>query len=215
MFQARTLLVAGTLVFGLWPSCGTAAEPQLLTLADGVVSAAKIGELKTLPLSPGARELRIWPGFESGTILPSSMLQIRVDQAGTATGTLWLYHPNDVKWSSRKSKRQFNRQFQSQCVAVSAGNAVTTCMAKIRKDFDWNALYTKLVLLDVWTNPDQSELPPIHDGVLDGAAIVVEARTSTSYRRYRYSNPQFRDQPAAQKAAQIMKAASEIQPSTD
>jgi hypothetical protein len=205
---ALTTLIAGAC---LSPIRCIASEPEMLKLADAMTSAAQIGTLQAARLPAGSRELRIWPGSYMGTMLPESMLQVRIDSAGNVTGTLWLYYPSDVTWSNRKEEDQFSRTFRKKCAAVSEGRRVTTCKSKASSSTDWATLYRKLESLDVWTNPDQSELPG-RDPVLDGVALIVETRSGESYRRYHFTNPGFRDHQAARNASEIMRAVGELRP---
>jgi hypothetical protein len=121
-----------------------------------------------------------------------------------------VHFPHDLSYiDDLKERHRARREWTHGCTGLKRGKEEDVCLAKFRKDPDWNSLLARLVSHRVATLPDESTLPS-RNTVLDGVAMVVEIRTSDHYRAYEYSNPSFRDLPETKDATQIMTAVYEI-----
>jgi hypothetical protein len=187
-------------------------KPFLLQFTNSAATAAGIGVLKDAALPEGEKEIRIWIGF--GIIEPNAMLRMRVDSSGTVTGDVLLYFSHDygrriLDGSTAGEALEMWSNVVRGCGEVREGAVDDACFVKHRRQIDWRAVHASLLNLGLESLPDQDDLPDDNVEVFDGVAMVVEVRQGAHYRAYHYSNPGFHEQPEAQAAMDIIKAASD------
>lgn len=191
--------------------------PEFAEAIDPVARVARLPRMRPIAEQRSQRELRLWKGF--GIAIPMQLLRVMV-QDGRVSGELW-------HWADATMPRPLDRAVgipdvdriptwlrrEFGCGTVMADTVrgrygsddevVFACRVRLPASFDWSAVLRALETHDVWTLPDESEVPQSGGIVNDGVGLVVEAWNGRRYRSYHYGNPDL--QPSAEaKHAQTM-----------
>jgi hypothetical protein len=162
--------------------------------------------LKEHALPRGSRELRIYTGLVIG--YPHSALIVRETRGPrpTVTGRLVQYWPvNDTAFDrGHDSEALYADAVAGRCDEPRRGRKAIACAVRFTREPDWRALLRTLDSLNAWNLLDASKVPS-RGMMLDGWAIRVEARRDTSYRQYRYQNPQVYRPPEGPAATMMMR----------
>lgn len=169
---------------------------------DPVVSALRIPPLRDMDLEENSKEIRIWAGV--GTGIPKSLYIISKND-NNIDGELILYwSTNDIKRKpiGESSHDRMVYYLTGSCENFTLTDEVGYCSALFQEIPNWEQIYQKVTEVGIWNLPDESELPS--DGIVsDGWGLVVELHDSNQYRTYKYSNPDTRPWPEAEKADEI------------
>jgi hypothetical protein len=174
---------------------------------DEAVSALDLTPLRDTKLARGEREVRVWTQIELGD--PKRMVRVR-DAGGRITGEGVFYWGSSPPDTSRGKKPVQPAQdivaynHAGTCGAIRARGEMSACRVRYTSAPDWRSILRDAERAGLWTIPDPSTLP--NDGImtLDGWTIVVELRTSDSYRTYRYNSPEAHPKwPSAAQAIRI------------
>jgi len=159
--------------------------------------------MRTTPLPPGVREIRIYEGLVIG--YPHSGLIVR-EQNGQVTGRLFRYWPrNDTAFTEKIDfEASYEKDEVHRCGPPVRGKEASVCTVRFTREPDWRALLSDLDRLRAWDLPDESRVPK-SSNVIDGWVIRVEARRDTTYTRYQYHNPDVYQPPYGPSAHQIMR----------
>ena len=172
---------------------------------DEAVSSLDLKPLRDTKLARGEREVRVWTQIELGD--PKRMARVR-DVGGRIEGEGVFYWA--VSDSNRAEKPGQPREDivaynnAGTCGAIRVREEMAACRLRYVSVPDWRAILRQSEGAGLWTIPDPSTLP--NDGImtLDGWTVVVELRTSDSYRAYRYNSPEAHPQwPSAAQAIRI------------
>lgn len=186
-------------------ACGGAALPDLAGKAglpdaswvntyfatfDRVVAAAGLRPLRDARLAPGEREVQVWIGAALG--YPRDLYRV-VERGDTVEGELIRYWPvsRDIPPDpSDPSLHQWMVEFErGRCDGFTRRNGYGVCRALFTRPPDWAAVLREAGAAGLWTLPDPSALSGPRWMTIDGAAIVVELRTDSTYRAYHYHFP--------------------------
>ena len=177
------------------------SERETLDLVSRV---ARLPVLRVHPPGQGRRELRLWVG--GGIGIPEDLIRLTIDgervqgqvvryviqtlpdrevdprwRAFMDSVPDWLRHTFGCGEVSTDTLRHSGAQqgYRSELVAV--------CTSHYPREPDWRALLRELEAHQVWTLPDESELPSIANVVsVDGGGVTVEAWDGGRYHTYTY-----------------------------
>ncbi|MEO6526722.1 MAG: hypothetical protein ABIP93_08880 [Gemmatimonadaceae bacterium] len=213
-----TLLLAGasTVAAGQRParidSTFLASQPSwydgYLSSFDRAVATLDLAPLRDTRLARGEREVRVWTQIEIGD--PKRMVRVR-DVGGRITGEGVFYWGAPLAEPARSEKPPPSNEDivaynnAGTCGEIHVRGDMSACRLRYVSAPDWRSILRDAESAGLWTIPDPSTLPS--DGIItiDGWTIVVELRTSESYRAYRYNSPE--THPKWPSAAQAIKIA--------
>jgi hypothetical protein len=187
---------------------------------------SRVGKIPLLraTLPRGARELRFWIG--GGISIPMTMLRLtihgnRVDGQVVHWLNQWIPARDDSpSWRAFMDTvpSWLHQGFGCGPVTMdtlryAAGQAnhhdrlVAVCASRYPHEPDWRALLRELEAHNVWTLPDNSELPTIANIVTnDGGGVTTEAWDGKRYHSYTFGNTELIPAPEARDAAAIHRA---------
>lgn len=179
---------------------------------DGVAAAAGLRPLRDVRLADGEREVRVWLG--TGLGYPQNMFRLseREDTVGGELIRYWPvtrdFPPGRVDTSLHRSMMEFD---EGRCRGFTYENGYGVCRALFTRSPDWPAALKEAEAAGLWTLPDPSTLPPPREMTIDGSGLVVELRTDSTYRAYRYHFPVAqRSWPEGEQAATIFQTFSSL-----
>jgi hypothetical protein len=170
----------------------------LAPINDSVAVAAGLPPLRTAPLAPGDREVRLWVDYGIG--VPHHLVRLQFAGATPPAGTLVAHYPIDHPAVAAGVRRTLD----GRCTAVRGRWATETCVARFVRPVSWPEVARRLDSLGVWTLPGESVLPRRDFVVTDGVGLYVETRAGAAYRAYAYGNPESWDLPEPRRAAAVI-----------
>jgi hypothetical protein len=180
---------------------------------DRVNEAAALLPLHTTELPEGDREVRIW--IDHGIGSPHQLYRL-IDN-GAVSGELvlhWRAPPPDSASGDRVGETSHDLMLymlEGRCEGFRRAADTGVCRARFTRPPDWAAALAQAEASDLWTLPDEADLPDEGYVTVDGWGLVVELRDGAEYRAYYYGNPDLRpDQPEAVRAVEIAEAVREV-----
>jgi hypothetical protein len=197
------------------------AESETLDL---VARVGKFPVLRARPPAGARRELRLWLG--GGIAIPMTLIRLTIDgdrvrgqvinylvQTVPDRGVApewrafmdsvpdWLRHTFGCGDLATDTLHFPDAQagYRNQLVAV--------CESRYSPEPDWRGLLRALEAHQVWTLPDESELPTIANIVsMDGGGMTVEAWNGSRYHTYSHDSSPAIETPEARDASAIQRA---------
>src|SRR5688572_17450707 len=175
------------------------AESETLDL---VARVGRIPLLRARPPTGGRRELRFWIG--GGIAIPMSLVRLTIDGA-RVRGEVVRYVvqtlpdrevnrgwrafmdsvPNWLRLSFGCGSVATDTLHYPMAQAGYRNELVAVCSTRHTREPDWRALLQELEAHQVWTLPDQSELPSLANIVsVDGGGVTTEAWDGARYHSY-------------------------------
>jgi hypothetical protein len=152
--------------------------------------------LRQLRAGSKHRELRLWYG--GGISIPYSLIRITID-GDRVQGEVhrWLEdvitpRHDDSRWRAFIDSVPTWLQSKFGCGPVATDTVryrynllFAVCESRFRREPDWRGLLRDLEAHQVWTLPDESELPSLANIInIDGGGVTVEAWNGTRYHTY-------------------------------
>lgn len=180
------------------------ASKWILESRDSITVAAGLKPLASSPLEAGEKEIRIWIG--EGLGIPENLYRI-VQRKDRVTGELIFFWNLGYRGGADPGEPDFNAvmlySLAGQCTTVGRSGNAHACHARLMTEPDWKSILARMERSQLWTLPDEKELPPDSFVTFDGWGMVVEIRDGDHYRAYHYSNPDAHQHPASVRAANI------------
>jgi hypothetical protein len=194
---------SATVIFAVWilAGCSSASAagvryvgfdlaqraPRFDESIDAVSQALRIPALRQVKLPEGAREVRIWTGFN---VVPGYLLRM-VEMNGRTTGELARWWGEDSMGDSARQEEFVELMRTSGCGRIVRARLVDeyqveACRVTGSEALDWPAMLRQVDSLAIWSLPDPL---PSTDTVLvvrtfHGVSMVVELRSGGSYRTH-------------------------------
>ncbi|HEU0012261.1 MAG TPA: hypothetical protein VFQ45_01185 [Longimicrobium sp.] len=168
---------------------------------DRVARAAGLEPLRSSPLPPGRREVRVWIG--GGLGVPEHLYRFVADDTAVAGEVVLYWDAARLGGPPARFHDLLVERHAGRCGAVAMRDEMAACRALFTRAPEWGQVLAAAEAAGLWSLPDDSALPA--DGVvsLDGWGLTVELRDGASYRAYQYGNPQAHAWPEARQAERI------------
>ena len=167
---------------------------------DRAASGAGLRPLREAALPDGANEVRLWywAAFQS----EHRLLRIRVHGDAVDGELIWVW----AVWPDGRPQGMLPVTPPGRCrPGVEPQPGYALCAAALERRVSWPAVLRELETAQVWTLPDESEVPRQND-IVDGRGIMVEVRRNGCYRLYGYFNPEMEPRPEYQHAVALLRA---------
>lgn len=188
---------------------------------DLVARVGGIPLLRARPPEGGRQEIRLWLG--GGIGIPMDLIRLTIDgdrvQGEVIRYVVETLPDRDVNpsWRAFMDSVPDWLRHGFGCGAVATDTLhypgaqagyqrqlVAVCTSRYPREPDWRALLTELETHQVWTLPDESELPTLANVVsVDGGGVTVEAWNGVRYHTYEHGAPELIPSPEAREGSAI------------
>jgi hypothetical protein len=191
---------------------------------DLVARVGRIPVLRAHPPTGGRREIRLWLG--GGIAIPMDLIRLTID-GNRVRGEVVRYVVHtlpdrdvDSRWRAFMDSIPDWLRGTFGCGPVATDTLqypgaqagyqkqlVAVCTSRYPREPDWRALLGELEAHQVWTLPDNSELPTIANVVsVDGGGVTAEVWNAGRYHSYSYGATELIPAPEARDGAAIHRA---------
>lgn len=190
-----------------WPPPRRNTTRQILASKDSIIVAAGLTPLTTTLLPAGDQEIRIWIGGGIAAVEDFYRIIRRDDQVSGERFMTWNLGD---RGGAEPGEPDFNAvllySMAGQCGHVGRAGYAHACRVRFITDPDWKAILERMERAQLWTLPDESELPETNRMVMDGWGLLVEVRNGATYRAYHHGNPDAYEHPVSRRAVEIADA---------
>jgi hypothetical protein len=194
-----------------WPPPRRNITQWILDTKDSITVAAGLTPLAMTQLPPGEQEIRLWIGEGIAAVEHFYRITRRDKHVSGDWFQAWSL---GERGGAEAGEPDFNAvliySMAGQCRSVGRAGHAHACRVRFTGEPDWKGILERMELAELWTLPDESELPPDSIMVLDGWGMLVEIRDGSTYRVYHHGNPDAHQHPVSQKAAEIAAALNSV-----
>lgn len=193
-----------------WAPIRRNVTQSVLEGRDSVTIAAGLTPLRSTVLPMGTQEIRIWIG--EGIGIPEDLYRI-VRQGHRVTGE-WIQFWSEPYYQDNEPDVTALMEYTlaGQCRSIGKSGRAGACHTRLVGEPDWKGILQRIERAQVWTLPDESELPQDSVWIMDGWSILVEVRDGAHYRAYHHANPDGHQHPVSKHAAEIAEALWTLNP---
>lgn len=188
-----------------WPPPPRNFTQQILGMRDSVTVAAGLTPLRSTPLPGGTQEIRIWIG--EGIGIPEDLYRLLRKNGQVMVEWILFWDLEGNLFQDSVEAQKFDSTMRSfvgkSCGNIGMAGHSYACRVRLAPGQNWTSAWSALEQAQVWSLPDESELPADNIVMFDGWGILVEVRDGSSYRAYHHSNPDAHNRPESRQAARL------------